>query len=452
MNKAMADAPPKGPRARRIPTAILLWGAMVVANMAGMTVAVAVASTVRGVVDSGTTENALLALYYVSMLVVAAVDALLIDEVVFGGSFRLTHLQGRSARFARKDEEVELVAATLQRSNVSFPFVLLLCTIGTYMVYNATNHGFDDYWRRIGRHVATLRTTDPDGAADRREAVESLSLNTRNEAMATLLRALEREDETAAWAAWGLGRYWQDPRSRHLVRPLLRAMRRGDAELRREAVLALGRLQHRAIAEDLQAELEAELAAQGPVDRRVVWALGYIQHVESFPVLEKALHHQDDSVAAVAAWALAQHRDQRGGRAAVGILEARLPSAPHEVRCAIAHGLMIMGDESSNLALMHAFDGLDEASRATVCTKLTVDVRPDGEGDRQDLTTQETYAMKTLEAMGRMRATTGDVRAEVEPWLQRIADDDANSLATRQSASNLLAGIQGARNDLDPSE
>ena len=60
----------------------------------------------------------------------------------------------------------------------------------------------------------------------------------------------------------------------------------------------------------------------------------------------------------------------------------------------------------------------------------------------------ESLAMMTLTAMGRARATGTAMRAIVEPWLVALIDDDANSVATRQAAENLLNGIRDGRDDL----
>jgi hypothetical protein len=185
------------------------------------------------------------------------------------------------------------------------------------------------------------------------------------------------------------------------------------------------------------------------VDERLIWATGYIQHISSFEVLERALYHADVEVARVAAWAISQHRDQRGGRKAVDLLEARLPAAPFLLKCAIVHSLGIMADERSNLALMHAWKAVPVGDRFELCPAKHVFARPDGAGDRQDLMMPgETYAIKTLESMGTMRASRPEIRAEVEPFLEQIIADEANTKATREAAQSLLTGIQEQRNDL----
>lgn len=467
MNMPMARQLGRG----RLPLSVKLWIAVVATNLLGLMVAVYVAGAVRTQSVSPGMEQGLLAAYYVGMFVCAAVDALWLDEVVFKGAFRITHIQGRADALRRRGtrnkpdpakgadaadgdaeddaEELVEVAATFQRSTVTFPFSLLIFGLATYLLFNAVNHDFDGYYRRIGGHIATLRGAEEADRADRREAVEALSLNGRVESLNALADTLDHPDpDTARYAAWALGRHWQNLHARHLIKPLVGAYRQDRPEVRREALVSLARLQHRNFAGPIQDELARELETDD-VDVRLLWGLGYIQHTSSFPVLEKALYHRDPRVAAVAAWALAQHRDQRGGREAVNILESRLPAAPFEVKCSIVHALMILGDEASNIPLMHAWDGMPTEQRFNVCTPLTLTVEPDGTGDEQKLVSQETYAMKTLEAMGRMRATSPNIRTRVEPWLrEQIADED-NTLKTREAATSLLTGISSGRDDIE---
>lgn len=150
----------------------------------------------------------------------------------------------------------------------------------------------------------------------------------------------------------------------------------------------------------------------------------------------------------MAAWALAQHRDQRGGRAVVGILEQRMPTASPLVRCAIIHSLGILADESSNLALMRAYDATPHDLRYTVCPTIAVHMRPDRRDDRIDLLMpQETLVMKVLKAMGQMRATTPEIRSQVEIWLAAMIADPDTSPATREAAQSLLSGVQDGRDD-----
>jgi hypothetical protein len=432
-----------------MPTSAKLWLAVVVANVVGMTVAVFSTAAIRAVPETAGAESALRFAYYGMMLVVALVEGLWLDELLFKGAFRITHLRGKSADVARKQGDLDTLAASVQRSTFTFPMSVLVCAVFTYMAFNVVNHDFDHYDKWVGKHVSALRGSDEASMQRRFDAIDALSVRREKEVLPHLLEALEREDAVAGWAAWAIGRHRDVKQIRPLIRPLVAASRRGDPGLEREAILALARLQHRTVAGDLQQMLEAELDAGGEVDLRLIWAMGYIQHTSSFDVLERALYHSDVSVARVAAWSISQHRDQRGGRRAVDLLEARLPAAPFLLKCAIVHSLGITADERSNLALVHAWSTVPEADRFEICPAQHVFARPDGQGDRQDLLMPtETYAMKTLESMGSMRATQPEIRAEVEPFLEGVIADQANTQATREAAQSLLDGIREQRDDL----
>jgi HEAT repeat protein len=441
MDPAVAAIPYR--RNRRMPAGVRLWLAVVVANVLGLFVATFGANAIRAVPDTAAIENALRAGYYLMMLIVAFIDALWLDEVVFKGSFRLQYLSGRSVDIARRQGDVQAMAALLRRSSASFPLSVLVCLAATYFAFNTVNHDFERYWKWVGQHVSALRGDDEEGRQRRLDAIDALSSRREKEVLPHLLRALGRPGEVGAWSAWAIGRHRDVKHARALVEPLVAAYRGEDPARRREALLSLGRLQHRPMADELQAALEAEIEAGGEVDTRLLWALGYVQHTSSLPLLERALYHRDPEVARTAAWALAQHRDQVDGRAAVALLEAALPASPFLVRCAIVHSLGITADERSNPALMHAMDAARPEERAAICPSLQIQVRPDRAGDRQDLLMPaEEYGLKILQSMGQLRATTPEMRQVVEPWLEALIADEQSPYLTREGARSLLAGVR----------
>ncbi|TPV95761.1 MAG: hypothetical protein B7733_08290 [Myxococcales bacterium FL481] len=438
--------PPGYGRNKRLPVALKLWIAVVVANVSGLLVSVFAAAALRAVPATDGAESALRALYYGTMCLVALVDALWLDEVLFKGSFRRTHLS-----FGKARQDDDTLIASVQRSDITFPFSAVVFGVVTYFFFNVANHDFDRYYDHVGKHVSALRGSDEARLPRRIAAIETLSIRRSREVLPVLFDALERDDEVASWAAWAIGRHTDIKRRRRMVEPLVAASRRGDRQLEREAIIALGRLQHRPTATRLVDALEHELEAGATVDVRLIWALGYVQQIASLPVLERALYHRDETVARVATWAIAQHRDQREGRQGVRMLEQRLPAAPFAVKCAIVHSLGILSDEASNAALVHGYQSLSAQDRRTLCPIESLYVDPDGERDRQDLLMpRETYAMKTLQSMGQMRATASEVRAVVEPWLVGVAADQEASLATREAADSLLTGIRQVRDDSLP--
>ena len=434
---------------RRMPTWVKLWTVVILANVGGFAVSLWVAASIRAIPSSSGMETALLFAYYAAMAVIAAADALLLDELLFKGGFRKTHIEGRVARLSTrggKSDSMDDVAASMQRTTMSFPFLVLVCGAVTYVLFNIVNHDFDPYYRRVGRHVVTMHLGSD---AEQIEAVRTLSIRREPQVLPALKWRVQQGGEPALWAAWALGRFTDLPTRRPLKAPLVTAARSEEPGLRREALVALGRIQHRAADTAIHDEIRAQRDRDEAVDGRLLYALGAIQTLSSVPLLEDLLHTAGPQTQRMAAWALAQHRDQRGGRRVVKILEARLPTASHEVQCAIVHSLGILADEQSNLALMDAYDRASPAERATICPRLQLSMRPDGsQDDRVDLfMPQDTFAMKVILSMAQMRATSAEIRGRAEPWLARIVADEETTPAARESARSLLHGIESGRND-----
>ncbi len=439
-----------GPGRRKIPLAYKLGILVIIANLGGMLVAVYCAQQIRAVPDSLSHENLLFGVYYTALCVIAVIDALWIDEAMFHGAFRLSHLQGKDGSRADPRDDETRVAASMQRSSMSFPVVLLVCGGLTYLLFNAVNHNFNAYQRKIGQYVSQLRGDDPASQPTRNAAIAALSIRRDPEIVPVLLQQLGRGGDTARHAAWALGRFIDaKPQRKTIVQALWAAAQEPDPVLRREAVIALARLQHRAVAPLLHHELELGLA-EGPLDVRLVYASGFIQVPTSIPLLTQVLQTGDVTGQRIAAWALAQHRDQREARDVDLVMAKRLPSASFLTRCAIIHSLAIIGNERANLAFTHAYDIATPEERDQNCPSETVFLRPDGADEPADLLLPpESYAMKILHSMGQVRATTKEIRDHVEPWLTALiaahADEKDTLLAAR--ARSLLDGIRDARDD-----
>lgn len=444
----MSEASPPSPapatpgraiRAKLVSLALL-------ANMAGLVVAVYVARTIRGGHVGSDSETPWLAAYYTAMFVVAVFDAFLADELLFGGSFRRKYLQGQDERHLERRGDDAALAAALRPNALGFPMVVVLCGGLTYLLFNTANDGFDSWHRTIGRSLASLRSGDPE---QQRAAVAELSIRRDVPVLPALIHTLQDGGPAAPWAAWALGRFTDLPTLRPVILPLVDATRSGDPAVRREALIALGRLQHRAVGPAIHDEIRAQLQAGETVDPRLLYALGSIQVLASVPVLEDLLVAADEDTQRLAAWALAQHRDQREGRSVVEVLEKRLPSASLRLRCAIVHALGIVGDERSNLALMRAYDDSTPDELEHVCESMLIAFRPDGADDEvRPLRPERKLGMKVILAMGQMRATSPDVRAAVEPWLVALGSDAGALYEVREGGQSLLAGIRAGRDDL----
>lgn len=447
---APADSPPGyRPNRRGVPIRNKLTVALVIANLAGMIAAVYVANLVRAVPAEASTETLLLGVYYTALCVVAVVDALFVDEVMFGGAFRLTHLQGKDPKFARASDEAEVVAATMQRSNLSFPIVLLLCGGLTYLLFNFVNKDFNTYYQRVGVHLGALRGEDPEGQSRRLQAIAELSVRRDPVILAALRAQLQRGGEVSAWAAWALGRFTDVKGERKaIVADLHAAAKSADPTLRREALISIARYQDRTIADALAGEIERDLKA-GTFDVRLLIAAGYIQVPSLVPRIAEVLVRGDERAQRVAAWAIAQHRDQREAKDLDKILADRMPSASFPVRCAIVDSLGILANEAGNLPLVHAYETATPAELASKCDFEVVYLRPDAQQDHYEMfLPADTYQSKIFGILGQIRATAPEIRAQVEPFLERVvAATTGDGTLTSRRAQSLLDGIREARDD-----
>lgn len=423
---------------------MILWLGVVSANLIGLFAAVYVSSYLRAGVGN---PDVLFPFYYGALLLAAVADALWIDHVLFKGAFRKV-FQGRTG--AGKNADVDDVAAGLTTSTMQFPIVVLVCAGLTYMLFNLVNHRFDRWWDDIGEHTHTLRSPESSAQAQQ-QAIIALSTRPNPEVLDILeAELLDGSPEVEAYAAWAIGRQKKhETMNMNRIPPLVERVRNGAPEVRREALLSLARLQHQAIADEVQADLAAELDAGEKIDLRLIWGLGYLQHADSLPVLEKALYHPDETVQRLAAWSLSQHRDSGKGREAADILEQRLPAASLASKCAIVHSLGVLSDERSNLALMHAYDNAKPEEREVLCKRMSISASPDGERDHEDLLApSERFAMKILQTLGAVRATTPEIRAQIEPWIENVISRADTSPLIREAAQSLLSGIRSQRNDL----
>jgi hypothetical protein len=154
----------------------------------------------------------------------------------------------------------------MQRSSISFPAVLILCGGVTYLLFNAVNHDFNAYYRRIGKYVSQLRGDDPP-TADRRHCRRSPPC--RSAATPRSPRSSSSSSAaaatTGAFAAWALGRFADAKTDRKaIIEALWAASQETDPAVRHEALIALARLQHRAVASPLQAEIRKRARRRRP--------------------------------------------------------------------------------------------------------------------------------------------------------------------------------------------
>lgn len=443
-------ASPSGIRrpARPTPMWAKLCSWVVLANLAGFLVAQWVARLIRAVPATASMETGLLFAYYGAMLLIGVIDALLVDELAFGGAFRRTALEGYGPNVFRRKDDVEGMALAAKPSGMTFPVLVLIGGGITYFLFNTVNQNFDAYYRRIGKDLGALAHGDTDARVN---AIRNLAIR-RGEHLPMVMRALidtvSEGGDVGRWAAWGMGKLADQPRKRPLIPPLVTAARSDDPALRIEALLALGRLQHRAVGEAIAAEVQAQHEA-GAVDPRLLYALGSVQVLSSQEILTTLLYQGDLPTQGLAAWALAQHRDQAGAQGLPELLEARLTTASLPLRCDIVHALGILAHETSNLALMRTYDASTPEERNANCSSRRLSLRPDGgPQDWVDLfMPADAFDMRVIATMAQVRATSPEIRAAVEPWLERVISDPTTSPAPQTGARTVLDGIRTGRDD-----
>ncbi len=445
MTVRMTAAPPRpGTAARtRSRSALLLWGLVVVGNLVGLMGSYTIALRIRGGGVAPTSHESWLLVYWALVAVAAVVDGLWIDELAMGGAFRKAMRKGLGRANEKVDpDQADLDAvAALRHPERSFPIILMLCGVATHFLFAAVNHGFISWYRDIGEHIATLQRDDPGLEDKRRAAVIALSRKQTVEATQALIDVIKRRDDAALWAAWALGRRNDDAHARHYIAPLASLLDSDDKALRREALVALGRLQHRPIAEEITAEIERSKKEDATLDIRLVWVLGYLQVVDTLPTLKTLVYDVDPQVSAVAAWAVAQLGEQRGGRVAVDLLHERLSTAPAALRCTIVHSLGVLRDERSNLEIIRAYERSTPEERSTPCEKLSIDARPDGAGEEYDLIRAESLGLKTIKSLANMAPSDPSIRAEVIAWIAETEADPTTARVLVEPLASLREGL-----------
>lgn len=440
--------------ARRKNTTHRLWLAMLVSNVLALFAAVLISKRVRSFSLPVNQEPVWMAVGYALMLVAAVITAFWADEVFFRGSFRKAHLSGKGLAHAEKSGDAEAISAALRPMHLIFPVLVLAGLALSYVAANAVSRGFFSNYDRIGAPALTVRRTEPAQAQARKDAVEALSMVQRPKVQLFLSRQLHHPDEeTAAYAAWALGRLRNKNLRRMFSESLMRAAKSKKPMLAKEAQIALARMQHRAVAPLIEQRLEQGLLHLGDkLDPRLVWALGFTQQGSSIPLLAKALYHRDAQIRRVAAWALGQQKGPKNAERSLKVLQERLVSAPLPTRCAVVHAMGILGHERANLDIVRAWRDSSPEERGRYCEPESVRLRPDAGGqDHHKLlltpmrNTVETFEVMTLFSMGAIRATQEEIRKPVLGMLEEILADPQAKPRSQDAARSLQSGIQGSK-------
>ncbi|MFH2010595.1 MAG: HEAT repeat domain-containing protein [bacterium] len=450
---------------------LILILAVVLLNVAAQAYSIPTTGYIRERSASVNTDLALRFAYFAFMLITAFVEALLFDELRYGGAWRKRFFGGRRApgpgdTAAGSDEALELSDAEFEdaiqskRSSVrsliaenSLPFFLAFFLLlgSNFLLFNALNGWFDLYYGRGGHLVTQLRSKK---AAERSRAILGLSFKRSDKVGVDLEKLLgDRLENGSAkekvWAAWALGY------RRKLKLPLkpaaqvdraedllVRLLETGTTEQQRAAVISAARYVLRR-GDDASARLVPAArrflerqVAQGSVSVEAVLAMGYLREKTAVPALGGLLTSADETLAVAAAWALARMQHPQ----ALGPLLRGLKGARPQVRCAIVRAFGSLGHAARVSKPM-----MDEFQRKTSdfdCKRLTVVLRPDGRGkqihDKVHLAGMtERYRVQILRTMAKVKFLEDAV-----PWLKQVSLNHAYHKRVRAYAKEYHSRLQ----------
>lgn len=427
----------------------------VILNIAAQAYSIPVTRYIR---ESSTSVNADIALrfaYFAFMLLTAAVEALLFDDVVTGGSWRKRFLGGKGTTRGKspamgKDEDALALsddefdaALNSRRSPVrsliaenSLPFfIAFFVLLGlNWVAFNMLNGWFDLYYGRGGHFVTQLRSKNPD---ERCKAMLELSFK-RSSRMGLDLEKVfaDRLEKGTAkekvWAAWALGYRRKLRLPSKPVKQIERAedllvslLQKGTPRQRRVAVVAVARY---AIArgDDATATLLPTLRklverqeAAGNIPVETVVALGLLREKTAVRLLGMLLLHKDEELAVTAAWALGRMQHASALRPLLAALDKSAPA----VRCAIVRAFQKLGHAARVSKRL-----MDQFNRKTSdfhCGVRRLVLRPDGRGkkivDKLPLSQMSyRYRVLLLKTMAKV-----SFLQDALPWLKRVSTDPA---------------------------
>lgn len=444
----------------------------VVLNVVAQAYSIPVTRYIR---ESSTSVNADIALrfaYFAFMLLTAAVEALLFDDVFSGGSWRKRFFGGSGSgrgksppkdsdedALALSDEEFDAALGS-RRSPVrsliaenSLPFfIAFFVLLGlNWLAFNALNGWFDLYYGRGGHFVTQLRSKDAD---ERCKAMLELSYK-RSSRMGLDLEKVfadRLQSGTAkekVWASWALGyrRKLRLPGKpiKQLERAedlLVRQMDKGTPEQQRVAVVAAARY---AIArgDDATATLLTALRnlvkrqeASDKIPVETVVALGLLREKPAVKLLGGLLLREGEERAVTASWALGRMQHPSALRPLLAALDKAAPN----VCCGIVRAFGKLGHAARvSKRLMDQFNRKTSDFR---CGVRQIVLRPDGRGkkivDKLSLAKLSyRYRVLLLKTMGKVSFLQDAI-----PWLKRVSQDPAFHKQVRGYAREYYRQLQ----------
>lgn len=444
----------------------------VVLNVVAQAYSIPVTRYIR---ESSTSVNADIALrfaYFAFMLLTAAVEALLFDDIVSGGAWRKRFFggiradRGKVVEPSADEDALELSDAEFEaalgsrRSGVrsliaenSLPFfIAFFVLLGlNWVAFNALNGWFDLYYGRGGHFVTQLRSKD---ANERCKAMLELSYKRSSRMGLDLERVFaDRLEKGTAkekeWAAWALGYRRKLRLPSKPVQQLERAedllvqlLNKGTPRQQSIAVVAASRYAL-SRGDDASATLLPALRnlvkrqeTSGKVPVETVVALGLLREKAAVTLLGGLLLAEDETQALVAAWALGRMQHASSLRP----LLAALDKAKPPVQCAIVRAFGKLGNAARVSKRL-----MDQFNRKTSnfhCGVRQLVLRPDGRGKK--IVDQLALAKMSYRYRVLLLKTMAKVSflQDALPWLKRVSQDDAFHKQTRGYAREYHRRLQ----------
>lgn len=320
-----------------ISTAALYLGAMQVAGF------------VRDTSGSVALNLALITGVLLALLVVAFVQAMLVADLTFPGSWRERVILGRAVEVT-DDDSMRASIGKLSDQNLSFYALMAALIVANVVGANLATASFLTEYTSHGYIVTRLRSPDP---GDRVRALGHLAHPARAEAQneplvrdAVVQRIDDIDAEVRAWAIWFAGTngmFEAAPR----LRAVLSDPRRGDEE-RGLAAEALGRLRNEEGAQ-LMVDLLPEAFGRDRLAIGLLRGLGLVRLEAAASAIAPLTRVDPRDVRAHAYWALGQAGDQSFRT----MLFQRLQSDDPETRCFAAEALKFLVT-ADDLPVAHA--------------------------------------------------------------------------------------------------
>jgi len=331
---------------RTLSSAGVLVGALVLSAAALFFYSRAAFGFIRHASTSLKNDFSLRLFFYVGLLLVAFLAALLVDRLLHGGAW-VNRMFGPPP--SESTQPADFSAYTKHPAH--FYVTCLLMFVVGWFVFDRLNDRFHSYYGSVGKYMTLLRSPAEN---DRLTAIEKLSAVRNPEVSALLVKRLregtEREKMITAWAV-GQSEF----ASEGIVEALRATMDSKNDTLRHTAFLTLARLlPHPTV--DLVKRIDTELRrflgeGQAP-PRRLLFAAAFLRTPEYLPLFLDFVTLDDPDTTVIATYAIVwmAGTTQEQNRRILSRLAQNLAKS-ERIRCMNTVALLFKADELSEETL-----------------------------------------------------------------------------------------------------